>query len=125
MVKSSQIFILQRIDRIVLFDLIHGIQHRDKHDQKHAADGDGDAVPRNVKAAVNGLDVDPPDDPGHGQRGREAPDKPLDAVDDALIIHHPPEAPIPESDGAQHGKLSPPQGYVRRDGVEHIRDRDE
>lgn len=73
---TSQIFVLQCVDRIVLLYLIHCIEHGDKHDQKHAADGDGDAVPRNVKAAVNGLDVDPPDDPGHGQRGRETPTKP-------------------------------------------------
>ena len=109
----SHILILQSVDRIVLFDLIHGVQHRDKHDQKHAADSDGNAVPRNIKAAVKCLIRDPPDDPCHADGGREAPDEALDAVDDALIVHHPPEALIPESDGAQHGELSPPQGYVR------------
>lgn len=105
----SHILILQCVDRVVLFDLIHGIQHRDKHDQKHAADCNGNAVPRDIEAALKRLICDPPDEPRHVDGGREAPDEALDAIDDALIIHHSPEAIVPESDGAQHGELSPPQ----------------
>ena len=47
------------------------------------------------------------------------------AVDQALIVHHPPKALLRKPHGPEHRELAAAQGDARGDGVEHVRHRDE
>ena len=82
-------------------------------------------MPRDIEAPVHDAAGDPVDRVCQRHRGGQAPQKPPEAVDEALVIHHLPEALLPQTHGAQHGELPPPQHHAGGDGVEHVGHGDE
>ena len=123
--KTSQIFVFQRVDGVFLPDLARGIEHRRKHHGEHAPHRDGHAVPRDIEAARERLPDDEVDHKRHHKRRREPTRERAQAVDQALIVHHPPKALLRKPHGPEHRELAAAQGDARGDGVEHVRHRDE
>lgn len=116
---------LQGIYQIFLLDLTDSVHHGGEDDQEDTHDGDDDGVPWEQEAGFPPVIDDQIQPKADQDRYGQPPAQGFRAIHQAFIAHHSVEALLCHSYGAKHGEVLASERHIRRNGIEHVRDRDQ